>query len=67
MSRFRSVARVLVHHWLLVVALAVNLAIAAPVGAVRYNNDVCDTPDGEGVEECCTTCWFLCHCDGPPE
>lgn len=63
MSRFRSAARFLADHWLLVLAVAVNLAIAAPVGAVRYDNDICDAADGGGVEACCSTCWFFCECD----
>ena len=63
MHRFRSAARFLADHWVLVLAVLVNLAIAAPVGAVRYNNDVCGTADGQGFEECCTTCWFFCDCD----
>lgn len=63
MSRVRSVARFFTEHWFLVLAVAVNLAIAAPVGAVRFDNDLCETIDGEEVEACCTTCWFFCDCD----
>lgn len=70
MQRIRSAARFLAEHWMLVLAVAVNLAIAAPVDAVRYDNDVCQNGQG-GWEACCTTCWFFCHCDlggggGPP-
>lgn len=63
MRRFRTVARFLSNHWFLVVAVVVNLAIAAPIGAVNWDNDVCRTEDGEAFEECCTTCWFFCTCD----
>lgn len=62
MSRLRSAAQLLGRHWLLAVALLVNLAIAAPIGAVNWNNDSCRTDDG-GYEACCTTCWFFCNCD----
>lgn len=62
MSRIRSAARFIAKHWLLVLAIAGNLAIAAPVDAVRYDNDVCENSEG-GLVPCCTTCWFFCHCD----
>lgn len=62
MSGFRTIARGLARHWLLVVAVLVNIAIASPLGAIRWNNDVCGTPDG-GLKACCTTCLFFCSCD----
>jgi len=70
MQRIRSAARFLVEHWLLVLAVVANLAVAAPVDAVRYKNDVCQNGQG-GWEACCTHCWYFCDCDfggggGPP-
>jgi hypothetical protein len=71
MQRIRSAAHLVVEHWLLVLAVVANLAIAAaPVDAVRYKNDICTNGQGEW-EACCTTCWFFCDCDfggggGPP-
>ena len=62
MHRFRTAARFVAEHWFLVTALAVNLAIAAPVGAVRYDDDTCLTQDGTAIEECCTECLFFCDC-----
>jgi len=70
MDRIRSVVHLAVEHWLLVLAVVVNLAIAAPADAVRYTNDICQNGQGDWIA-CCTTCWFFCDCDqggggGPP-
>lgn len=66
MSRIRFAARALADHWILVLAVVVNLAIAMPLGAARWNNDVCGTEDGY-LEDCCTMCTFFCSCEFPED
>jgi hypothetical protein len=65
MRTIRNVIQFARDHWLITLAVLVNLAIAAPAQAIRWDNDVCELPDtGERVA-CCTTCWFFCDCTEP--
>ena len=62
MGKIRSAVRFLAEHWVITLAILINLAIAAPVNAVRYTNDICQNGQG-GWEACCTACWYFCDCD----
>ncbi len=55
-------------NWVFIAAfVVVNLAIAAPAGAMKWKNDMCDDGQG-GVVPCCSTCFLIgCRCDYPPE
>ena len=63
MHHFRAAARFLADHWVLVLAVVVNLAIAAPAEAVRWDNDVCADYQVDEIYACCTMCLFFCECD----
>ncbi len=63
MRTLRLLVRYAREHWLLAVAILVNLAIAGPVAA-SWDNDVC-VVNGQAVP-CCTSCYFFCSCGESP-
>ena len=60
MNTIRTVARAVLKHWLVTLAVLVNLGMAAPAVASNWDDDVCYY--GGSVIPCCSSCVFFCYC-----
>jgi hypothetical protein len=63
MDRIRQVVRLAREHWLIIVAILVNLAIAGPIAA-DWTDDICYI-NGK-VVPCCVSCGLWCSCGESP-
>ena len=59
----RAAVQFVREHWFLTIAVLVNLAIATPAEAIRYDDDTCIDVEEEEWVQCCTVCWFFCDCE----
>ena len=60
MTTIGTLVRAALDHWVVVLAILINLALAAPAAA-GWDNEACYY-QGE-VIPCCESCLFFCSCD----